>query len=111
MKITPTDDSQKISLLIIAAIDKLQGRDCQQSLLKLKLAILNLQDWEKWFQQGCGHQPPAEEVFQLIDEIELLLCESRESLETNLNEIRTDLEKAHILARPLACKCRKLCKH
>ncbi len=110
-----TDESQKISLLIIDALDKMQGRDFQKDLLKLKLAILNLQDWEKWFQQGCGHEPSPDDVFQMIEELELLLCESRESLESNLNHIKDDLEKAHILARPLACACkhrsaRELCK-
>lgn len=101
------NDSQKISLLVIGAINRLQSRDTQQNLLKLKLAILNLQDWERWFQQGCGHQPPADEVFQMIDELELLLCESRESLEMNLNQIKSDLEKAHILARSRACECQR----
>lgn len=105
------EDIPKITLLIVRSLDNLQGwTEIQKELLKLKSAILILQEWERWFQQGCGHQPPAEDVFQMIDELNFLLRECRDGLETELNQLESDLEKAHLLAQPLACayKCRRI---
>lgn len=110
----PSEDIQKLNHLLIHSLDNLQGwGEIRKDLLKLKSAVLILQEWERWFQQGCGHEPPAEQVFQMIDELNFLLRECRDGLESELSQLESDLEKAHLLARPLACKCRsgrELCK-
>lgn len=103
----PDSDILKISFLILHTLDNLQGwGGIQKDLLRLKSACLVLQDWDNWFRQGCDNRPPKKEISKMIDELNFLLRECREGLENNLNEIESDLEKAHDLARPLACECR-----